>query len=83
MKRIASRFNLTKINSVTVQNRNGSAVLLHIVAENELGELFEETEWYDEKFGILLNGHHKPTEKMIMQLIGMDARKKERNDSIS
>ena len=77
MKSPFSRFNLTKINSVVVRGQNGNAVLLHIVAENELGETFEEESWCDSMLFLKLDSGDPNIERFFLDVMGANIREME------
>ena len=77
-----SRFNLIKINSIVVRERNKTGVLLYIIAENEVGETFEDESWCDEYLYLKLLNHDVYTERFFLDMIGNDAKTRSEDDYI-
>ena len=83
MKLHSSRFDLLRINSIVVRERNKTGVLLYIIAENELGETFEDESWCDEYLYLKLLNHDVYTERFFLDMIGNDAKIRSKDDRIS
>ena len=81
MKQPSSRFNLIKLNSVQVLDTNRDAVLVHIIAENELGEEFINANWMDKFLYNKLQLNDQYTITFFLDMISSEL--KEKHGSIS